>query len=153
MHSTRYGSDKIAARVLAAFEQRARDRESEALSTDGAKVWSYRTCILDLAPDGATLLNLTDYSAMTTRHQRAIMRMIDTAADPLYRPCRIYRAVPLDSASLTDYERRRALEAARGTFTLDMDARRAGYAPDSPRALETRTDREVARVTLPLYGS
>jgi hypothetical protein len=48
-------------------------RKGQSCSTDGTRIYSYATCLVEREADGRVLLNRTTYSRTTTAQQRSLL--------------------------------------------------------------------------------
>lgn len=118
----------------------AAERAHECFSTDGDRLYSYRTCLAERAEDGAWLVNVTDYSRTTSFYQGQLMAW--TTAQP--HGVRVYRGVPPEERSMRQYEQRCAREAARGMLDVERERARRG-----DLALHVVADRQTAMQATP----
>ncbi len=140
MPNATFSTHGTTGRVLDAWLSRRADYGTESFHTDGHKLLSYRTCLLEWAPDGALLMNVTTYSKTTSAKQRAVGRMI-AAHRVVGWTVRTYGAVPQGAGSLVDYERRAAHCAALGMTDPEAEANRRGVPSGSPVAARAVADR------------
>lgn len=64
-------------RVLKALAAGKSDRRDDSIWTDGSRLMSYGTVLLEEREDGRTFVNLTRYSPTTTRHQSGVVALVD----------------------------------------------------------------------------
>lgn len=65
--------------VLNAFLQGMSKRTARSIHTDGDRIFSYDTCLVERREDGTLLVNETLYSSTTTRQQNELREALRAA--------------------------------------------------------------------------
>lgn len=59
-------------KALDAWKQHKACKPAQSIHTDGERIYSYSTCIVERLENGVVVMNRTSYSVTTTIHQNAL---------------------------------------------------------------------------------